>query len=318
MKKYFSILNTQLNRINLKFIDISIEKEFHAYYAEKYLFQLRLAKVLAVFFFTIAAFGDFLFIEFNPIQILSRILIAVPAFIIGYILTFIRRSFYLKHYQIFNCIYVLLTGLSFIYVATIATAPVNYFFYSGLIISLIFNYTFIKQDFIKASIIGNILLIIYFISLSQDIVYFSFAFHGILYISIMNFLGMFIAYTMELDGRKRFLFERNLKYEKSKLNTINSNLEITVENKTQDLKKELSEKRNIEKELIKYQDNLEKIITERTKELEDKNKELVDKNKESEIQYKELKKYHDLFVGREFRIKELRDEIKLLKAKPKK
>ncbi|HES59915.1 MAG TPA: PAS domain S-box protein, partial [Caldithrix sp.] len=51
----------------------------------------------------------------------------------------------------------------------------------------------------------------------------------------------------------------------------------------------------------KYQKELEKLVKKRTKKLKSKNK--------------KLKKYNELFIGREFRIKELKDEIVLLKEK---
>lgn len=64
---------------------------------------------------------------------------------------------------------------------------------------------------------------------------------------------------------------------------------------------DVTERKKAEKELHKYKDHLEQIVKERTRELEKKNK--------------ELEKFNKLFIGREFRIKELRDEIKQLKQK---
>lgn len=63
--------------------------------------------------------------------------------------------------------------------------------------------------------------------------------------------------------------------------------------------KDISERIKVEKELKKYREKLEQLVAERTRELEEKNK--------------ELKRYNKLFEGREFRIKELRDEVKKLK-----
>ncbi len=59
----------------------------------------------------------------------------------------------------------------------------------------------------------------------------------------------------------------------------------------------------VEKELRKHKEHLEDLINERTEELEHKNK--------------KLEYFHDLFINREFRIKELRDEVKALKQKLK-
>lgn len=61
-----------------------------------------------------------------------------------------------------------------------------------------------------------------------------------------------------------------------------------------------------EKEISKYKAHLEKLVQKRTKELEQQREEL-------ELQNKELERLNSLFVNREFRIKELRDEVKELK-----
>ncbi|MCF8378300.1 MAG: PAS domain S-box protein [Bacteroidales bacterium] len=62
--------------------------------------------------------------------------------------------------------------------------------------------------------------------------------------------------------------------------------------------RDISERKKTELELSKYRDQLEQLVKERTKELEEKNK--------------ELEKFNNLFIGREFRIKELRERIKKL------
>jgi PAS domain S-box-containing protein len=69
---------------------------------------------------------------------------------------------------------------------------------------------------------------------------------------------------------------------------------------------DITERKKTEAELAKYQNSLEKLVKERTSEIGEKNKELIEKNKD-------LEKYHEHFVGREFRMKELKDEIKELK-----
>ena len=54
-------------------------------------------------------------------------------------------------------------------------------------------------------------------------------------------------------------------------------------------------------ELEKYRQHLESLVKERTKELEQKNK--------------ELEHFNNLFIGREYRIKELKDQLKILQEK---
>ena len=69
----------------------------------------------------------------------------------------------------------------------------------------------------------------------------------------------------------------------------------------QDSTKSIIERKKQDDKLNKYRKNLELLVNERTAELEKKNEELLSYNK--------------LFVGREFRIKELRDKVQLLEKK---
>lgn len=64
---------------------------------------------------------------------------------------------------------------------------------------------------------------------------------------------------------------------------------------------DITERKQAEEELQKHREHLEELVKERTKKLEDQNK--------------ELERYNNLFVNREFRIKELRDRVKELGKK---
>lgn len=66
---------------------------------------------------------------------------------------------------------------------------------------------------------------------------------------------------------------------------------------------DITENLKNEEELEKYRNNLEQLVKERTEELETMNEELSEANKK-------LEEFNELFIGREFRIKELRNKIK--------
>jgi len=75
--------------------------------------------------------------------------------------------------------------------------------------------------------------------------------------------------------------------------------------------KMIKERIQIEKEVVKYREHLESLVTERTAELEIGNKLLQEKNAD-------LERFNSLFIDREFRIKELKETIKNLEAKLRK
>ena len=64
---------------------------------------------------------------------------------------------------------------------------------------------------------------------------------------------------------------------------------------------DITNRKQVEEELAKHRDHLKELVKKRTKELEEKNK--------------ELERFNNLFAGREFRIKELRDKVKKLEKK---
>ncbi len=74
--------------------------------------------------------------------------------------------------------------------------------------------------------------------------------------------------------------------------------------------RDISLRKKAEMELEEYRNYLENLVKERTVEIESKNKELTEKNEE-------LERFNQLFVGREFRIKELRDKVKVLESQMK-
>jgi PAS domain S-box-containing protein len=106
--------------------------------------------------------------------------------------------------------------------------------------------------------------------------------------------------------RDRFEMEFKMKHKEGHWVDILSRAEAIFDEFGQALRMigthvDITERKKAEEELKKHRDHLEELVKERTKELETKNKRLEDFNK--------------LFVGREFRIKELRMKVKELEKK---
>jgi PAS domain S-box-containing protein len=72
--------------------------------------------------------------------------------------------------------------------------------------------------------------------------------------------------------------------------------------------RDITERKRAEKEILELNRKLEERVAQRTAELEAKNREL-------EKQNARLEHFNDLFVGREFRIKELKEKIKELESR---
>ena len=135
---------------------------------------------------------------------------------------------------------------------------------------------------------------------------------NILFFAGFNVFGMLACYFREYYWRREYYTINLLSIEKAKVEKLNENLEKMVYSRTMELQEANIKLRNknrelhlSESELNKHKTELEKLVKESAKELGIKYKELEEKNEE-------LERMNKLFIGREFRIKELRDRVKLL------
>lgn len=132
----------------------------------------------------------------------------------------------------------------------------NYSYYAGLILILIFGYTFIRARFMFAVIAGWSIVISYEISaiwLSHTP--FTILVNNNYFFISANIIGMFISYFLELSMRKEFYMRILLEQEKENVKIANNALEKRVEERTQqlsdaneDLKKEIEIRQKFERE----------------------------------------------------------------------
>jgi len=113
-------------------------------------------------------------------------------------------------------------------------------------------------------------------------------------IAVVALLGSLIVISFGIIQKKMLQSISFSKIQAEELKNINSQL-----------KEDVDKRQQTEKELRKIQNNLEKNIQKRTEEIRLKNDELLKRNHE-------LEKYNNLFIDREFRIKELKEIIKKL------
>ncbi len=95
-------------------------------------------------------------------------------------------------------------------------------------------------------------------------------------------------------------------------------IKIGEENCVISITKDITKRKKEEKELQKYRENLEYLVKKRTQSLENSLKKIESLNAELSEKNKDLEKFHELFIEREFRIKELKEKLDNKKENTKK
>lgn len=243
-----------------------LEKDFAEDYFEKNLPHLRLCHWLTIFFYSIPGILDAgFFPEMKASLWTIRYLVVCPIVLIG--LGFTYTPYYRRWWQLISMAYILLTGGGFILMIAIATPPASYGYYVGILISLIFGYTLIRERFIYASLAGVILLVAYIaVCLAATPTPINLLFHNSLYVFTTNLLGMLIAYFLEFSARRDFFLGYMLNLEQEKVTRLNSDLEEKVLRRTEALsiantalQREIGERETIESALRESRERL-KII----------------------------------------------------------
>jgi signal transduction histidine kinase/ActR/RegA family two-component response regulator len=179
--------------------------------------------------------------------------VVIPLFIIG--LGFTHTEYYIKCWYLISAIYILATGGGFIMMIILGPKPEIYSYYVGIIISLFFGYTFIRERFIYASLSGCLLLIFYLLASIYIIeTPVNILLHNLMYVCIANFLGMMTCYFIEYSARRDFILVHLYQEEREKVSAVNQELEKRVKDRTLDL----TESNRFLKEEIKAHQKAEK------------------------------------------------------------
>ena len=109
--------------------------------------HLRLFHWLTIFFYSIPGILDARFFpEMTASLWTIRFLVVCPVFLLGFGFTY--TPYYRRWWQLISMGYILLTGGGFIAMIAIATPPVSYGYYVGIIISMMFGYALIRERFL--------------------------------------------------------------------------------------------------------------------------------------------------------------------------
>ncbi len=263
--------NHSFGKMNLNLFTLAfpgdLEKHFIEDYFEKSKKHVRIALMLAIFFYGIFGILDAWLIPSQKQSLwLIRYVIFLPFTSSILLLSF--SKYFKKFMQAANAAVVLLAGLGIIIMMRIAPAPVNYSYYAGLILVFIFGYTFFKLRFIWASITGWLIVAAYEVSafwMGQTPI--PVVVNNNFFFLTGNVLGMFACYSIEFYLRKEYFISRLLEAEKKKVNEANLVLEKTVEKRTnqltlinEELNQEIVEKKLSEAALRESEEKYRTII----------------------------------------------------------
>jgi signal transduction histidine kinase/ActR/RegA family two-component response regulator len=232
-----------------------LEQEYLDDYFNKSLNQVRLILFSGILFYGIFGFLDAKLIpSFKGTFWFIRYAIVIPG-----ILSVIVFSFFSKfksYMQQCLALAITMSGLGIIIMILIAPPPVNYSYYAGLILVLIFGYVFLRIRFIWATIAGWTIVLTYeiasigFINTPMPVLL-----NNNFFIISANIIGMFACYSNERYSRRDFYLVKLLENEQKKVNAVNIELEERVKERTsqlmrsnEELVKEIEAHRRLEDE----------------------------------------------------------------------
>ncbi len=261
----------KLNLWTLKFVGISsqLEAPFRIDYYRVSLLPIRISLILGMLFY--AAFGilDAVLMPEQKYTIwFFRFVIVCPA-LAGTLLASFLKSFE-RYMQPLLATVFILAGGCIIYIIVVAPSPVNYFHNAGLLLVLMWGYTFIRILFTWASIAGWAQVVLYEIAAiwihpSPQSVLLN---NSFFFISA-NIIGMLACYSIEFYARRDYFLRQRLKVEQEKGKKIHQKLEERVEKRTADyqiinqaLEQEITDHKNAQKALLESEENFRRSLDE--------------------------------------------------------
>ena len=242
----------KVNLITLSF-PRELEEAFLEDYFQKSLRHVRIALLLAIFFYGIFGILDaWIAPDVKEKLWFIRYVVFVPFTFAVFLFSF--SSHFKNFMQLCLTSVILVAGFGIIEMILIAPYPGNYSYYTGLILVFIFGYTFFKLRFIYATIAGWMIVVAYewaAIWLNQTPV--PVLLNNNFFFLTGNIIGMFACYSIEFYSRKDFVQTRLLEAEERKVKAANRELEKRVEERTvqlvdanKELRQEVAERKRAE------------------------------------------------------------------------
>jgi len=223
-----------LNPLTLSFSG-DLEKAFLVDYYLNSLKVVRLALLAGIFVYGIFGILDAQLIPEKSSQLwLIRYALVCPAILISLLLSF--TPIYKRYFQFTLMVTMIIAGAGIIAMISIIPPPINYFYYAGLILVLIWGYAFTRVRFIWATFGGWIIVILYeIVAVGISDTPFPILLNNNFFFISANIVGMFSCYSIEYYTRRDFFLAYLLEKEQQKIESANLELEKIIQERTSQL-----------------------------------------------------------------------------------
>ena len=243
--------------------DAYLEKPYRQDYFTKSLRHVRVMMILGIFLYS--AFGildGVLLPEHKHITWMIRFGVGCPIILLGFLISFHRR--FRKLMQPVLSVLVTICGCTIVWMIVIAPPPVNYSYYAGLIIIILYGYTLVRLRFVWSSAAGWILVALYEIAaIGLTDTPLPILINNNFFFISANLTGMLAGYAMERFARRDFFLAHLVAEEKEKVTQANLSLERRVQDRTAELQKinselerEIAERKRTQQEKSKLEHQL--------------------------------------------------------------
>ena len=248
-----------LNSIDLHPITLAfqgdLEDRFRQSYLTNSLRSVRFSLLAGIVMYAVFGILDLLLIP-EMIGTLWTVRFAIVCPFLAAVIGFSYFPAFQRYFQFAMAMTMAVAGSGIIYMVAILPPPVNQTYYAGLILVLIWGYTFTRVRFIWATSAGWLLVALYELVATLVIeAPFTVLVNNSFFFISSNLVGMFACYFIEMYTRRDFFLAFQLEKEQEKVKTVNRRLEKVVAKRTAQLveknkalSEEIEERKRAEKE----------------------------------------------------------------------
>jgi signal transduction histidine kinase/ActR/RegA family two-component response regulator len=210
-----------------------LEAPFMDDFVAKSISQIRVALLLSFFFYTMFGILDAIVAPEIKLRLWAvRFGIVCPTFVLIYLCSYSRHA--VRYLQALMMLMALVGGLAIIYMTMIGNALVMSTYYAGLMLVLMFIYSFVWMRFVRSTLCGWVLITVYAVTavynddLPREILA-----NNLFFCISANLIGMAMCYAFEYYNRRDFYLRRLLNLQHTELEAAKNALEARVSERTQ-------------------------------------------------------------------------------------